>query len=102
MRPGRFCLCLQGGSVFADFDTDEDGRVLLRQISFDGYGCCGVPGSVKRMNADDSRLLVTAVEREAVEREAVDDPRIEAALRTYFRENSEVIWSDALMENGLL
>jgi hypothetical protein len=38
-RPCRFCLSLQGASVFADFDVDADGRVFAVRVSFDGYGC---------------------------------------------------------------
>jgi hypothetical protein len=96
-RPCRFCLCLQGGSVFADFDTDDGDMVSLRRISFDGYGCCDVGESVTRMNSEDSRLLLDAIaggEFESVQ--------VAEALRRYFRENKDVIWSDALEENDLL
>lgn len=96
-RPCRFCLCLQGGSVFADFDTDDAHIISLHRISFDGYGCCGVGESITKMSSGDSRLLLDAIalgEIESVE--------VEEVLRRYFRENKDVIWSDALAEHDLL
>src|SRR4051794_32875400 len=96
-RPCSFCLCLQGGSVFADFDTDDAHIVSLRRISFDGYGCCSVGDSITKMSLADSRLLLDAIacgELATVE--------VEGVLRRYFRENKDVIWSDALAEHDLL
>jgi len=94
-RPCRFCLSLQGGGVFADFDVDDEGHAFLQRISFDGYGCCR--GEFKKMCIDDSRILVSAVGRGAT-----GGPRIEALLRTYFQENADVIWRDALITHELL
>lgn len=82
--------------MFADFDLDGAGQLFLRRISFDGYGCCRDVAFTK-MNLDDSSLLM-----QAVERDAVDQPQVDAALRTYFRENSGIIWSDALASYDLL
>jgi len=95
-RPCSFCLCLQGGSVFADFDLDDTGTVILRRISFDGYGCCHAT-SVTRMASGDSRLLLDAVARGELQ-----GVQVEEILRRYFQENKDVIWSDALVEHGLL
>ena len=94
-RPCRFCLCLQAGSVFADFDLDPDGHVVLLRISFDGYGMCS--GPYERMPLDDSRVLT-----EAIEKQELDDPRIKGILCRYFGQNTHAIWSDALAENELL
>jgi len=72
-RPCSFCLCLQGGSVFADFDTDEASIISLRRVSFDGYGCCEVEPTT-RMSSGDSRLLLDAIthgELESVQVEAL-------------------------------
>jgi hypothetical protein len=96
-RPCSFCLCLQGGSVFADFDTDESEIVSLRRISFDGFGCCSVDGQTTKMSSDDSRILLSAIASGQLETAPVD-----AALRRYFAENSNVIWDDALTEHELL
>jgi hypothetical protein len=96
-RPCSFCLCLQGGSVFADFDTDDADIISLRRISFDGYGCCEAGASITRMSSDDSRLLLDAIARGELE-----SVRVEHTLRKYFRENKDVIWSDALAKHDLL
>jgi len=96
-RPCSFCFSLQGGSVFADFDTDDDDLVSLRRISFDGYGCCRIETPVTKMSSDDSRLLLDAIAQGDVGSEMVQD-----ALRRYFRANSGVIWDDALTEHELL
>ncbi|WP_218081758.1 hypothetical protein [Anthocerotibacter panamensis] len=95
-RSCSFCLCLQGGSVFADFDTDDAGIISLRRVSFDGYGCCEVE-STTRMSSGDSRLLLDAIARSEFE-----SVQVEEVLRRYFRESKDVIWSDALAEHDLL
>lgn len=96
-RPCSFCLCLQGGSVFADFDTDDAAIISLRRISFDGYGCCDVGDSATRMSSGDSRLLL-----DAIARGELGSVHVEETLRRYFRENKDVIWRDALAEHNLL
>jgi hypothetical protein len=96
-RPCHFSLCLQGGSVFADFDVDDDAHVLLRRISFDGFGCCTPPETIRRMAIDHSRTLL-----EAVARRKIDDPKVELILRAYFRENAGILWSDALSTHELV
>ena len=96
-RPCSFCLCLQGGSVFADFDTDDAELVSLRRISFDGFGCCEPRESTTKMNAEASRLLLRATASGGLE-----TLQVEEILRKYFRENTDVIWSDALLEHELL
>src|SRR4051794_34246479 len=85
-RPCSFCLCLQGGSVFADFDTDDADIVSLRRISFDGYGCCHAGESITRMSSSDSRLLL-----DAIARGELGSAEVEETLRRYFRQNRDVI-----------
>ena len=96
-RPCSFCLCLQGGSVFADFDADDNSIISLRRISFDGYGCCKVGESITKMSSGDSRLFLDAIARGELE-----SIEVEEVLRRYFRENKDMIWSDALAEHDLL
>jgi|688.fasta_scaffold169206_3 hypothetical protein len=96
-RPCRFCFSLQGGSVFADFDTDDQDLISLRRISFDGFGCCRIETPITKMSSEDSRLLLDAIAQGDVGSEPVQD-----ALRRYFRANSAVIWDDALTEHELL
>jgi hypothetical protein len=94
-RPCHFCLSLQGDSVFADFDVDPDGRVFAVRVSFDGYGCCRL-AEVGRMNAQDSAAMLAMVERDTIDASAAD------ILRTYFQQNRDVIWSDALEYHALI
>jgi len=94
-RPCLFCLSLQDGSVFADFDADREERAFLVRISFDGYGCC--QGPFKKMSADASRRFF-----EIVSDESVDDPELQSLLHSYFEENADVIWRDALTSHELL
>lgn len=96
-RPCTFCLCLQGGSVFADFDTDDSRTVWLRRISFDGYGCYEAGESIQRMTAADSHVLL-----DAVARNDVSTATVEAVLRQYFRQNRHIIWRNALEEHNLV
>ena len=96
-RPCSFCLCLQGGSVFADFDTDDASLVSLRRISFDGFGCCEPKEPTRKMDPEASRSLLNAIDSGGLE-----DLLIQDILRKYFRENADVIWSDALTEHELL
>lgn len=95
-RPCSFCLCLQRGGVFADFDTNDADVISLRRISFDGYGCCE-PEFVLRMSSADSRLLLDAIARGELE-----SVQVEEVLRSYFRASKDVIWSDALAQHDLL
>jgi hypothetical protein len=96
-RPCSFCLRLQGGSVFADFDTDAVDLVSLRRISFDGFGCCEAGESTTKMSSGDSRSLL-----DAIARDELGSDQVEEILRSYFRENENVLWSDALAQHDLL
>ena len=95
-RPCRFCLSLQEGSVFADFDVDAEGRVFAVRVSFDGYGCCKAPTTIGRMGVPESEALLAMVQRGVV------DPTAAPILREYFQRNRDFLWSDALAHHGLL
>lgn len=95
-RPYNFCLSLQDGNVFADFNIDPDGRVCAVRISFDGYGCCSTPANVGRMNPLDSAMLLTKVRQGSI------DPSAAKVLRAYFNENRNAFWVDALVSHDLL
>jgi hypothetical protein len=99
-RPCRFCLCLQGGSVFADFDVDPDGRVFAVRVSFDGYGCCDAPTDVGRMSMRDSEALLAMMQQGSIDE--TDATTATKILRAYFEQNRDAFWSDALLEHRLL
>ena len=96
-RPCSFCLCLQGGGVFADFNTNELGRISLVRISFDGFGACRPAEPASWMSSADSKLLLNAISHGKVGSVQVED-----ILRRYFRENKDLILSEALAEHDLL
>ena len=96
-RSCSFCLSLQGGSVFADFDIDPGGCVYLVRISFDGYGCCVPDGDIPRLTAQESRTLLNLLDLDEVD---VDQMR--EILRLFFDRSKGVLWADALAEHGLL
>ena len=115
-----FSLSLHGDSVFADFDVDEDRRVFLVRMSFDGYGCCDTAGT-ETMGESDSQRLLEMINRHAA---AVDysfrkreyspkseesfevsgeaSEEFERMLRAYFQKNKHVIPHDALDGHSLL
>lgn len=82
--------------MFADFDLDPDGRVFAVRVSFDGYGCCHAPADIGRMSARDSESLRAMVEQGSLQ------PGAEQLLRSYFQQNRDAFWSDALEYHGLL
>lgn len=87
-------LRLLGGSVFADFDVDPDGRVFAVRVSFDGYGCCDAPTDVGQMRMHDSDALLAMVTQGSIEATAAD------VLHAYFQQNRDAFWSDALAHHG--
>lgn len=91
-----FCLCLQGGSAFADFDTDDADIISPRRISCDGKGSCEAESGPK-MSSGDSRLL-----RDAIARSELESVQVGEVLRRYIRKSMNVIWNDALAEPDLL
>lgn len=96
-RSSRYCLSLQDDSVFADFDIDDQGRIFLLRISFDGYGCCETAEFARSMSAEDSNEFVNLIETDRV-----NSPETRAILSRFLRDNSDVIWKDALLEHQLI
>ena len=95
-----FSLCLtteRGGAVFADFELDCENCVTFRRVSFDGFGCYETNGECTRMSAADSDKLISATRLNEVNNEHVRD-----ILLQYFKENSNFVWRDALIEHRLI
>lgn len=98
-RPCQYCLCLQNGAVFADFDLDTDGCIYLVRISFDGYGCCHLDrwSGITRMDAETSRRLIKSIKKNRFN--ACQAAEI---LSQYFNDNKAVLWADALEQHNLV
>ena len=90
---------MQGDSVFADFEVDENNCLYVVRISYDGYGCCH-PEKNKQpgvIDPESSRQLI-----ELIEGNELGNPEATAILRGYFKENKESLWEEALEEHGLV
>lgn len=96
-RPCRYCLGMQNDSVFADFDLNSAGDVVLSAISFDGYGCCLTKGKVQTMSHDVSQRFISLVESNDL-----NSGELASILAGFFSENTGVIWRDALKDHDLL
>lgn len=97
-RPCAYSLAL-GDVAFADFSLDEEGRLFIVRISFDGYGCCSPdPSAIESMDAADSLDLIARMDSD----ERLETDHVRRLLRNYFEAHRLVIWEDALMEWGLV
>ena len=98
-RPCKYCLALQGDSVFVDFDINENDCLYLVRISFDGYGCCD-PDKQKgigEISLDESNRLISIIESGGF-----DNPKASEILSSYFKKNEASLWGDALKDHELL
>lgn len=88
--------CLDG-CVFIDFDYSKDCCIILKRISFDGYGCCNLNENVTPMTKEESQLFINTYTSDSL------DQNIMTRLITDTIEiNKEYIWQDALKEYGLI
>ena len=96
-RPADFCIGYDGGSVFIDFNRLESGHIKLIRISFDGYGCYGLP--------EDS-ISLTVIESRHFEQIIKDDISDQGAMshliRTAIARNIEYLSEDSLKEYKLI
>lgn len=98
-RPCDYSICLPDHVVFMDFCEDEEARLFLERMSFDGYGCyaLGSKSGVTKIAQADSRKLKAAIVKDDLE-----GPEVEEILLGYLRENTEVIGEEALQHHKLI
>jgi len=98
-RPCEYSFAMQDDCVFADFNLNSEECFYLVRISFDGYGCCypSPDGKIGTMNKRDSDNLV-----DSIQRGGLDQPEVHNIMLSYFLENSEYLWVDALKSHNLL
>lgn len=89
-RPCKYCLVLQNGSVFADFNVDKKGCLYLVRISFDSYGCLELEDTIGKINYDKSQYLIQQIQQDNF---CLDAGQI---LSNYFIKNKKFLWVDAL------
>ena len=79
-RPCTYSLAL-GDVAFADFSVDDEGRLVVVRISFDGYGCCDPDAlTIEPMDADDSLDLIARLDSD----EQLETDHVRGLLRNYF------------------
>lgn len=98
-RPCRYCLALQDDSIFADFNVDGNGCLYLVRISYDGYGCNNLDpqNEVTKIKKGNSAWLIMQLDTNNIESSVATK-----ILKDYFKENSELLWEDALKEYELI
>jgi hypothetical protein len=96
-RMAHYYLGWYGGSVFIDFNNDENGLVKLVRISFDGYGCCNIKDAVKSINSNDSKKF-----KEMVTGNCIRQTELYKIISGTLRDNESLLWNDALIEYGLI
>lgn len=92
-----YCFGLQGGSVFADFDVDEEGFLYLVRISFDGYGCFTPREKLHSLREIEAITFVENIKKGG---QSLDEAG--EHLRNYFINCKNIIWDDALREHNLI
>lgn len=96
-RPCKYCLVLQDGAVFADFQINEAGNLYLVRISYDGYGCCETENRIVGIEAANTNELISAIESNNLNTQIVA-----TILSGYFRAHKDALWEDALLEYELI
>lgn len=96
-RPADYYLGYYDDSVFIDFNNHPDNLIILKRISFDGYGCCELSEKVVPMNDNDSKKFKDIFRKKLDNQELL----LEIILNN-IKLNKELIWEDALFEYELL
>ena len=96
-RKADFYLGCLDGCVFIDFNITSDKLISLRRISFDGYGCCNLPGNPNLLNLEKSKRFI-----EELTKVELDQENLTLLVREIIKINKEFIWTDALDEYKLI
>lgn len=96
-RPAHYYLGYYDGSVYLDFNNVAEGHILLKRISFDGYGCCHLSDKAVPVDHADSQDF-KAMLRSGI----LDQPRLRTIVKKTIWDNRALIWNDALAEYDLL
>jgi hypothetical protein len=90
-RSADYHLGCLDGSVFMDFNSDENDLVHLVAISCDGYGYCGLPKENNPLNIRDSKVFLHEIKKPRLN-QAV----LESLVKKLIEMNKEDLWQDAL------
>ena len=96
-RKADFHLGCLESSVFLDFNCTTDNHIILRRISFDGYGCCNIDNNAKCLDDQLSKEFI-----DEIGKDNLDQEKITRIVLELIRLNRDNIWTDALEEYKLL
>lgn len=96
-RNTNFCLGCFDGSVYMDFGYNEDKRISLLRISFDGYGCCELSEKSNSLNLEMSKSLA-----EEFKKDELNQENLIPLINEIIKINKEFIWFDALEKYHLI
>lgn len=88
--------CLNG-SVFIDFDEQDLGKIVVKRISFDGYGCCNLNDLATSLNESDSKLF-----KNMMKTRSINQVKLTKIIKNTVFNNKHLIWEDALKEYGFM
>lgn len=95
-RPADYYLGCLDGSIFIDFNNQENGHISFHRISFDGFGCCELGIDAIPMDKVDSDTF-----RQIIKENLLDQPRLTKIVKKTISLNRYKIWADALNEYRL-
>lgn len=96
-RPSHYYLGYMQGCVFIDFDRFKSDQVILKRISFDGYGCCELGSGSRPLNSEESSVF-----KEILENNMDNQVLLLSLVKKAISENLEFLWEDALKEFYLI
>ena len=95
-RKADYQLGCLDSSVFIDFNNTNENRIVLRRISFDGYGCCNLNEQANHLNIEDSQKFI-----EELKNEELNQNIITKLVKEAIKLNKKHIWTDAIEQYGL-
>lgn len=96
-RPADLHLGCLNGSVYMDFDVNDENEIQLVRISFDGYGCCESDEYALPLNFIDSEDFLIEIEKEEF-----DQDQMSRWVFHMIYINRSWIWQEALKEYNLI
>lgn len=96
-RKADYCLGMNEGAVFLDFNRSTNNRIVLCRISFDGFGCCELKKTAIYLGEEESNQFLKEIEKELLDQKAIN-----ILVRKLIEINQTEIWTDALLEYGLI
>ena len=95
-RTAKYCLSCYEGSVFIDFNQNNN-LIYLERISFDEFGCLNIGNSENTLSKAETNIF----EKE-IKKTKIDETQIKPLVLKLIRMNQEKIDSDIFEKYTLL